>query len=75
MVVAKENSNLTSNVDSVYSFLCGNQQADNTDDQLPLPETKHYIDLRLLNAEINPSMHSDGQLNRLKHSILKLNAP
>jgi hypothetical protein len=35
MVVAKENSNLTSNVDSVYSFLCGNQQAESTDEPVP----------------------------------------
>jgi hypothetical protein len=73
IMTAKEQSALTSNVDSVYSFLVGNQAPEG--DVPQVNESNKYIDLRLMNAEINASLHSDGHMNRLKHSILKLNAP
>ena len=72
-----ENSKLTSNIDSVHDFFV---KKDKNDDNIDIDEELEKVpkkgknedftvDLRLLNAEINASMHSDNSLARLKANI------
>ena len=62
--IQQENSKLTSNVDSVMSFMGANKQGDEeaserSDAIVPAADNSEYrIDLRLLNAELNNSVHS-----------------
>ena len=72
MVPDKQNSNLTSNVDSVMSYMGADraEKSERSDCVAQAADSSEYrIDLRLLNAELNASVHSDNSIARLRQNI------
>lgn len=69
-------SQLTSNVDSVYSFYGQQQQqqSENTENNQTVKPSKQVVDLGALNDEINASLNSVNSLRKYKKSLTKSKA-
>ena len=68
-----KDSNLTSNVDSVMSYMGADKKdgSERSDAILPAADNSEYrVNLELLNAEVNNSVHSSNSIQRLKTNLV-----